>query len=77
MMLYRYDFACEICDWPEPAKNLLEAMAQGNADTVEDLEAYFIDQHHARFVYTTFEEPTTHVLFPTEHEATVFLLRWA
>lgn len=76
-MLYRYNFACEICDWPEPAKNLLTALAQGNADTVKGFEAYFMDKHNARFVYTTLEDPTTYVLFPSEHEATMFMLKWA
>ena len=76
-MSYRYNFACEICDWPEPAKNLLEAMSQGGADTVKDLEAYFMGKYRAQFVYTTLEDPTTHVLFPNEHEATMFVLRWA
>ena len=76
-MSYRYNFACEICDWPEPAKNLLTALAQGDSDTVKGFEAYFMDKHRARFVYTTFEDPTTYVLFPDEHEATIFMLRWA
>ena len=76
-MLYRYNFACGVCNWPEPAKNLLTALALYDADTVKGLEAYFMDKHNARFVYTTLEDPTTYVLFPSEHEATMFLLRWA
>ena len=76
-MSYRYNFASEICDWPKPAKNLIKAFARGQIDTVIDLEAYFMDKHDAKFVYTTYEDPTTHVLFPSEHEATMFLLRWA
>ena len=75
--MYRYDFACEICGWPEPAKNLLMELARNYNDNVKGLEAYFMDKHNAKFVYTTYEEPTTYVLFPSEHEATLFLLRWA
>jgi hypothetical protein len=77
MMLYRYDFDTEICGWPEPAKNLLTALAQSYNDNVKGLEAYFMDKHNAKFVYTTKEAPTTYVLFPNEYEATMFVLRWA
>ena len=76
-MAYRYDFACEMCDWPKPAKNLIKAFARGQVDTVYDLEKYFMEHHQAKFVYTTKEVPITHVLFPSEHEATMFLLRWS
>ena len=76
-MSYRYDFACEICDWPRSAKNLLTALDQRNADPVEGLKDYFMNEYKAKFVYTTYEEPTTHVLFPSEYEATMFLLRWS